>query len=273
MKQWSSYIWKVIKKALSPSFNVADIIATVAGAVGGLIAYLYPRFQEIINIGLWAIPLGVFLTITLIRLFFAPYFLYLEEKTENDAVKEEIKRIKQSKPNIIFDQIRESPLYRKTPVSDKKVPMYHVIQTWFINSPEIPSIQSEAKGVSAIIEFWHEQQDRLLFSVYGQWAKSTAPDHVGFSGSISEIDIPPSNLPVKLLIALKHPTDEECYGYSLESITRSIDGRDQQYKLDKGNYRICIILRGFGIQNNYWFLLRNPGSGKSLVMETLSEKK
>ena len=244
MKEFLKFEWLVIKRAFSLSFGVADAVSTIIGLIGGLITYISPSLQDFISFGAWSIPLAIFIAFVSIRLLLAPYWLFFDEKFEKEQLGTKFLKITQSQPNIIVDQIREAPLFRDTPVSDKKVPMYHVIQVWFKNNPEFPSETSEAKRVTALIEFWSSDRNSKLFSSYGQWANSTAPNHVGFSGTMSEVDLPPGNLMAKLLIALKNPGDDNCYSYAIENVSKHIDGRDPNFELTEGKYHICVKLDG-----------------------------
>ena len=111
-------------------------------------------------------------------------------------------------------------------------------------------------------------EDKKLFQVHGQWALSTAPDHVGYSGITPTLDLAPGSLYGKLFIALKYESDEEAYAYSQESLGRSGDGRDPSVKLENGRYRIHIILEGVRIRSDYWLNLINSGLGENLRIET-----
>lgn len=269
MKQFLKFEWLVIKRAFSLSFGIADAVSTIIGLIGGLITYIYPNLQGFISFGAWSIPLVIFIAFASVRLLLAPYWLFSDEKSKREQLDAKLLKITQSQPNIIVDQIREAPLFRDTPVSDKKVPMYHVVQVWFRNSPEFPSETSEAKQVTALIEFWNFDRNVKLFSSYGQWANSTAPNHVGFSGTMSEVDLPPGNLMAKLLIALKNPSDDNCYGYAIENVSKHIDGRDPSFELTEGKYQICVKLDGIRVRKDFLFLLENPNKGNNLSLKEI----
>lgn len=269
MKQFLKFEWLVVKRAFSLSFGVADVISTIIGLFGGLITYVFPNLQSYVSFGAWSIPLLIFIAFVSIRLLLAPYWLFSDKKLEKEQLDEKIRKITQSQPNIVIDQTREAPLFRDTLVSDKKVPMYHVIQVWFKNIPDFPSETSEAKHVTALIEFWNLDKSTKLFSIYGQWANSTAPNHVGFSGTISEVNLSPGNLTAKLLIALKNSGDNNCYGYAVENVSKHIDGRDPNFELLEGKYHICVKLEGVRVRKDFSLLLENPSKGNILSLNEI----
>lgn len=261
------FYWTLIKRAFSKPLERADYIAGIIGLAGGVITYFFPSVRDFFNIGVWLIPICLLLVLSAFRLILSPYWIYSEEWEKRNELEFKLKAVNESRPNIIVDQLRESPLFRRSSVSNGKVPNYRIIQAWFRNNPDIPTEESEAKRVTASIEYSDKSTDEHLFSVYGQWAESTAPDHVGYSGITNEIDIPPGVLAGKLMIALKHLADGNCYAYSRENITKFLDGRNPKLQLEPGKYRVRVLLNGIGVKQNYNFILENPGVDGILKME------
>ncbi len=265
------FYWSLIKRAFSKPLERADYIAGIIGLAGGVITYFFPSVRDIFYIGVWLIPISLLFVLSVYRLILSPYWIYFEEWGKRRELEIELKAINETRPNIIVDQLRESPLFRGSLVSNDQIPNYGILQAWFRNNPDIPGEKSEAKRVTALIEFNDTTTDEHLFSVYGQWAESTAPDHVGYSGITNEIDIPPGVLAGKLMIALKHLTDGNCYAYSRESITKFLDGRNPGLQLEPGKYRVCVLLNGIGVKQYYDFILDNPGVDGILKMEIADE--
>ena len=185
-------------------------------------------------------------------------------KAKESALQTELDNLKSIQPQITYDQSRRAALYN----SDGQA-IYHIVQAWFKNSPVTYSQQSVARQVSPTLEFWDKDAQHQYFSINGMWAKDTAPDHVGFSGIEPEKDIAPNDLPHKVMIALKWQQDEACYGYAKESFQPYPDGRNPSKELPIGEYKVCVKLRGVGVNQDFWFLLRNLGSGRSLELDSL----
>lgn len=261
----------LIKKIFGLPLERADYIAGLIGLAGGVFTYIFPWLRNLFNIGGWLIPISLLLALSVYRLILAPYWLYSEEWNKRKMLESELESINAASPNVVIDQFRESPLFRNSPLSNGKVQQFRILQVWFINSPEIPTEKSEAKKVTALIQYFDINAEEPLFGVYGQWAQSTAPNHAGYSGINSEIDIPPGSLPVKLLIALKHLSDGNCYAFSRESRLKYIDGRNPGHELKPGKYRVRVLLNGIGIRQNYDCILENLGIDAILKMELVND--
>lgn len=258
------FLREIIQITFRPAFERADIIATIIGVVGGAAAYFFPGANRYVDIGLWLIPLLVFIVLFFTRLFLAPYWLYKQEYESRLKAETHLRDMQKSTPRVLYSEFRVAQLYIQSPVASKSYPRYEVLQVWFENVPEFPTDQSVARDVSAVIEFWSLSGADLIFQFYGQWAETTAPNHVGFKGVKPSIDIPPSHIKAKLMIALKYKDEEFAYPYSVESLKDYSDGRNPNLALRIGNYAVKIRLRGMGIDKEFLFTVENPGKGKSL---------
>ena len=188
----------------------------------------------------------------------------IELEAELERMNSELGSIRSAHPNIIFDQARGSQLYSGDGFHN---PIFFVIQAWFKNTPAVHAEQSVAKDVTAILEFLNPGNYIPQFKLYGQWATSTAPDHVGHHGTQATIDIPPNYQRAKLQIALKWPADPVCYGYAAENFQGYPDGRHPAHELSIGEHPIRVNLEGVGVHNSYWFILTNRGPNEELELK------
>jgi len=267
-----SFIGEVLRRAFTSPLEKADLIAGILGAIAGIIAFWKPNMGAFLGLLSGAVFFGIFLGVLAYRLFLSPYWIYRDEVYARLNAQETLSAYEKSLPRLLVDQVREAPMHVRSEIQGGSRRIFRVIQVWFRNEPEFPSSQSVAENVSALVEFWHENEDKKLFQVHGQWALSTAPDHVGYSGMTPALDIPPGSICGKLFIALKYEGDEEAYAYSQESLVRSVDGRDPSVMLQKGRYRVHIILEGIRVRSDYWLILINPGIGENLRAEDTSQE-
>jgi len=266
-----SFIGKVLRRTFTSPFEKADAIAGILGAIGGIIAFWKPNMAAFLGLLSGAAFFGILFGVLIYRLLFSPYWIYRDEVVARADAEKKLDAYKKSLPRILVDQIREAPMHVQSQIQESRRRIFRVIQIWFKNEPEFPSSESVAENVSALIEYCHEGEDEKLFQVHGQWALSTAPDHVGYSGITPALDLPPGSLYGKLFIALKYESDEEAYAFSQESLGRSGDGRDPSVRLDKGRYRIHITLEGVRVRSDYWLTLINPGVGENLQIEATTQ--
>lgn len=209
------------------------------------------------------VPTWGWLTLLVLVLVIAPFFAFHKIKTKLD-------NYENMQPNIVFDQFRETPLFRIVQPYAKGEPIYHVIQVWFKNLPITPMESSIAKQVTATIEFWENGDNpKQVLRIAGVWLISFAPSFAGIKEQRKTIDIFPNDESCKLLVALKWEDDDDAYGYATESFVHSLtqDGRDGGRKLPQGEYSVCVKLRGVGVDKLFWFTLINPGKGKSLELQ------
>ena len=258
--------------AFKPSVEKADLIASLIGVIGAAIAYFYPSVSDFVGLGAWLIPIVFFLLLFISRLILAPYWVYMEEQQQRIQAETRLQAMKAPLPKVFFSSARQAQMHRPSPVVEGSIPIYELLQAWFENRPNAPTGDSTAKQVSAVIEFWTRTREETLFQVHGQWARSTAPDHVGFRGTTSAIDIAPGHLAAKLIVALKYRDEKEAYAYSDESLRDYSDGRNPSLKLNQGEYNLRIRLRGIGVDQEFWFSLTNPGSGESLQLTILDHE-
>ena len=146
------------------------------------------------------------------------------------------------------------------------MPTYQVVQAWFANSPVSPAESSVARGVTAKVSVFSSAGPEL-FEYYGQWADSNAPNNVGFNDYLDRVDIPPGHLRAKLLVALKYPSDSDGYAFTREGFRSTGDGRFGIYAIPVGDYTVRVHLSGIGVDQKYWFDLRNNGPGQGLEIQ------
>ena len=169
-------------------------------------------------------------------------------------------------PNIEFTKIRQAQIYHPSIVIKGQRPTYEILQIWFSYNPPLPLETSVAKDVTALIRITKSDESDL-FEFHGQWAKSNAPDNVGFDDILDSVNIQPGHLEAKLIIALKYPSDSRCYAFTREGYKSTTDGRSERYEIDPGDYTIRFHLRGVGVDKVFWFALHNCGANQSLKLE------
>jgi hypothetical protein len=258
---------KVLKVAFTHSLERADLIGGIVAIIGGAYAYFNRDLSELIGIGNWLIPIVFFLFLFVSRLLLAPYWIYKEESEKAVSLASVLDGIEAGLPRVLFKVARQAQLYRPSPVTAQKIPTYELLQAWFENRPIYPSDNSTASQLSSLIQIISYPGGEMLYEVHGQWAESTAPSHVGFSGTTPTIDLPPGSLYAKLIVALKYKTDDDAYVYTEESLRKHIDGRNANLIIPPGRYRLCVELRGIRIDEAYEFLLINPGANERLTLE------
>jgi hypothetical protein len=183
-----------------------------------------------------------------------------------------VANLEQTKPTISFSKVRQAQLYHLSPVVEGRRPTYEILQVWFSNIPKSPLETSIARDVTAKIRIYRASTIEIFdqFEYHGQWAKTNAPDNVGYDDILDSVDIPPGHLESKLIIALKYPSDSNCFAFTREGLRSTPDGRTSKYAIAEGVYKIIIHLRGIGIDKEYCFDFKNPGVNQSLVLSYVS---
>jgi hypothetical protein len=171
-----------------------------------------------------------------------------------------------AKPHIEFSQIRQAQMFGQWLVSSDNKTTFEVLQVWFRNNPSIPSEATIAKAVTALIEIT-KSDSTILFKYHGQWAESNAPNNVGYNNFQDNVEIKPGYLEAKLFIALKYPSDADCYAFTREGFVSIGDGRYPVYRIAPDAYFVKIYLMGVGVDESYRFTLHNYGSNQPLKME------
>lgn len=271
---FARYCLAVLKKSIEAPWRLVDTIASILGIIGAFLTWLLPQIAAYVQLANWIIPVALFAPIFVVRLILSPYLLFVDEKQSSQDVRNELKAIEESMPNIVLHSVRDAQLFRGSNISEgKKRPIYRVVQVWFKNSPIVSNEQSMAKSVTSVIEFRNKANSASAFKVYGVWAVENPPDFVGSAEYSSSVDIPPGNLPVKLHIVLKFRNEASAYAFSLESFTRDPDGRDSSCELPLGNYEVVTNLNGIGVNKKFIFDLCNPGENADIALEPLQEIK
>jgi len=171
----------------------------------------------------------------------------------------------QSFPQIFFDQARQAQMHQPSQILKRSMPTYQLIQAWFRNLPSSPSDSSVAREVTAKVILNHPDGTPSL-EYYGQWAKSNAPDNVGFEGFIDKVDIAPGHLRAKLMIALKYPSESQGYAFTREGLRSNPDGRSPRYAIPEGDYEVKVHLSGIGVDEIFKFHLSNKGAQHNLEL-------
>ena len=167
------------------------------------------------------------------------------------------RRIENSKPNLVFSEYREYPLF----VVNTGQPIYHALQVWFKNKPRIPTDDSVAKDVTAKVIFY-DRKTRGKLEIYGCFIKAEAFDFAGNVEFLEKIDNwSPNDEPRKLQISLKWLGDESAYGFAIGGLIASKgDGRELAKEIKKGTHYVKVELKGIRVdQAPFWFILENPG--------------
>ena len=151
---------------------------------------------------------------------------------------------------MILDSIHPSPLW----ISG--VQTYDVTQLWFKN----PLLRATARDVTAMIEFYNPGSATPRLTVYGQWAITRGPGHIGFTSTTPTTDIPAGHTPVKLLVVLKHRADASAYAYAAENVQAHKDGRHPDFELPAGECRMRVSLAGPNLERTFWFNVHNRGT-------------
>ena len=180
----------------------------------------------------------------------------------------QLKAIQNSKPNVVLKEARGRQYHTKGVVS------YYALQGWFTNNPKVPSDNSIAKDVTATMTFY-DNDGKREFEMYGCW---TEPDIIENSDIVEprhlkdKIDLfPPNNIPRKLLIALKWPSDEIAYGLSKSNFYKGQNLKESGKELKKGIHYAKISFKGVNIdQEPFWFTLRNFGQDGDLSISELA---
>jgi hypothetical protein len=157
-------------------------------------------------------------------------------------------------------------MYHASQVVEGKKPTYQILQAWFINQPMSLGESSIAKEITAKITVFKRDGSKL-FEYFGQWAKSNAPDNVGYDDILDSVSIPPSHIESKLIIALKYPSESLCYAFTREGLRSTPDGRSNRYEIPEGTYKMMVHLRGIGVDESFWFIFNNFGVNTSLELE------
>jgi hypothetical protein len=178
-------------------------------------------------------------------------------------------RIERSKPNLVFQEYRETPLF------ENGKPLYHGLQAWFVNKPKTPTKDSIAEDVTAKITFYNRTTHEKL-AVYGLWVITEAFDFAGYTEANNTLSkIPPNAEPCKLAIAIKWQEDESAYAFVVESqiYSKTRDFREKVREIKKGVHYVKVEFSGVGIaQEPYWLILNNSGLDKELSLSAPIKK-
>lgn len=100
------------------------------------------------------------------------------------------------RPAVRFDRVADSEITLESPNRGQRV---HVWELWFANRPVARGKDTTARRLTARVEFCDES-GRVVKDMIGQWAETQMPEHVGWVGLKSQIDLPPVHTWAKLLL-------------------------------------------------------------------------
>lgn len=192
--------------------------------------------------------------------YIALFWAYHGVRAERDGLRQQLEEIKVSAPRIECLSSRGAEL-------QSAQHKFYAIQARFKNSPKVRTDRAVARKVSATIEFWDSSRTEKRLEIFGQWALSEAPDHVGSVGVSDTVDFEANELPRKLYVALRPPDSGTSFAYAKENLHAYPDGRHPKYELIYGTYRVCVKLRSSNVEQDFWFTLNNPGGDTPLDLE------
>ena len=129
----------------------------------------------------------------------------------------------------------------------------------FINDPEVSTLESIARNVTATMEF-RDANNRLLFTLDGRWGDTDQPQPGQTTIDLLSVDFQIGQTR-EVDIAFKYPGDADSYGFNNDSYGRP-DWRDPRWRLDGEDFSLVIRLRGPYIDNRWQCYFRNPGVGQ-----------
>ena len=232
--------------------------------------------------------IGIFVLMVVLALVYVPSRIHEEQNEEivnlvgaRNQVEQELKKLRDSRPQIVFHMSREGPQHLPVRVGAEVTTLhYRLLQIWFRNLPRDthPTSHAIAKSVSAEIAFLDGAGEEKLFDeIQGQWAETEAPTWISpkkLGEGNPRIGMEPGYSSYKLIIALKFIDEEECYPYALEhfggSYAQSLEtyGRNPKMALPKGSFQVRVRLLGINVKEEFKFELTNPGiSGNMELVE------
>ncbi|MBI3931182.1 MAG: hypothetical protein HY325_04080 [Chloroflexi bacterium] len=143
-----------------------------------------------------------------------------------------------------------------------KVATWGALQIWFVNKPKVASDNAVAKDVTATITLY-DRVARTKIERPGCFIEAESFDWAGNVRRLQKIDEwPPNDEPRKLQVALRWPSEDIAYIFTY---TTSMDwGREEPNAIAKGTHYLEVSFAGTRVdQPSLWFLLENPGRGKS----------
>jgi hypothetical protein len=247
------FYWECIKVAFK---NWLGITSAVFFVFFGALAFFRPQWGETVNIITWAIPLAVFIA----TLSWAPFSVFDKCAKSKEKLQKELDDIKDRQPYMCFVKAEnvQAPLRDLVTGELRGLPWFtHAI---FANAPTLSTKGATAEKVVGHVELYDDSR-QLLFSMIGRWAETPERAEVGSRVvETNQIDMAPNAMPRALDVVLKYEGEEECYGLNNETPTRApLDWKDKYRKLISGTYIIKIRLRGTNVDNEFWFVLTNPG--------------
>ena len=242
------YILAAFGKALVETpLSIILLVIDIAG-IGAVIYWVVDDLSE-------ASVISAFLVI----LFVSQYLVFRKLWTGFQAF-----------PRILFDQARQAQMHQPSQFLNRSMPTYQLLQAWFRNLPAFPSDSSVAREVTAKV-ILSQPDGTSSLEYYGQWAKSNAPDNVGFEGFVDKTDIVPGHLRAKLMIALKYPAESQGYAFTREGLRSNPDGRSPRYAIPEGDCEVKVHHSGIGVDNIFKFHLSNKGSQHDLEFSEITD--
>jgi hypothetical protein len=189
-------------------------------------------------------------------LLFAMVKAYHELRIERDTFRDQIARIEASGPYLECSGQKFVGLF------GSRGYLFHVLQVWLANRPEVRTLSSLAKNVSVRVTFYRAQNTQRMFSVGPQWVKATDPDNAGFNATEQSTDIPANDIPAKFILLLHHLAEDiDCFAHSFGKLQGQPDGRHPPYRLPPGQYRVAVKLTGDNVDQEFPLRLVIHGKG------------
>ena len=180
---------------------------------------------------------------------------------------EELKAIKNARPNIVFAGI-ENVI---TPIKNPKTGIVFgepcFTQVLFANESKTSPQKVDAINVVGNIDIYH-QDGQHLFNMIGRWAETKEGATGGLPTEMEQIPIPANGRPCPLDIALKYREDENAYGQNNKSRRLAPPyWRYEDWRLVVGIYFVRVQLSGSNIDDKvFWFELTNKGAGADIEL-------
>jgi hypothetical protein len=252
--------FKAFLKAIAAHWKVAltGATLTIGGLVWQLVAWAYPKTPSPSYHG-WMVWLpGLCIT------FFAAFRAWSDEHRRAESAEHALVEHQNCQPRLRFAETRWTPLFGRVPSDPPGVHpsyIYHALEVWLKNEPERRNEHSVAKNVSVAVSFSCEGQTTPLFRFPSQWVLPSDPDLAGFENHQSAIDIPPNDVPAKVVLVLQQhrANDENCYAHPFGKLQGAPDGRHEPFRLVPGRYRCDLELRGENLDQRMSFIFTNNG--------------
>ncbi len=228
---------------------IIPIITVTLGSIGIILANMVEQY-------LWlflAIPLGISIMIV------SPYKIWQKDNAE-------LRSIKNAMPLVVYADKDQTPMW----YSGQKGP--NQLHIKFRNDAQMTAASATAKSVTAKLCFFSKNTCQPICDEYiGQWAITTGPEESGYTSQENERDMPVGFLTHSLIVAEKEDSNDFCTAYAKKIIDSADKGQNTNYRIENGENYLKVMLRGGGVNEEYWFLFTNQGSSGVLGIKLISK--